>query len=225
MARAAEKRTQILQWLGDGEVYTTAAIISDLLSCSKPTANRTLASMCLAGELKTEPHYLEGHKVFLYGVTHHGLAMVDGSGKAFELGRTSSNYIPHHISTQRARLAAERSGWTCWKPGKSLYNQNLKKVPDAIATSPAGVLVALEIENHVKSSKRFEEIVAAHLQSISKSVWREVHYLCPAQIKKPLQKAFERIETVPVKDTRVKLTPAHKSSFKFYTHDEWPPKP
>lgn len=223
LTRAAEKRTAILEFL-DGEVYTTATIVSDLLACSRPTANRTLSSMVKARELKSEPHFVEGHKVFVYGITQHGLALANGSGKAFELGRTSSAYIPHHIQTQRARLSAERAGWTNWKPGKTLYNQNLKKVPDAIGTSAAGLIIGVEIECHVKSSRRLEEIVAAHLQSVSKSLWREVHYLCPLHIKKALQNAFERIKTVPIQNTRVALTPAHRNCFKFFSYEEWPPK-
>ncbi len=224
LARAAEKHTAIIQFLADGEVYTTAAIVADLLCCSKPTANRTLASMCMAGELKTEPHFVEGHKVFVYGITPHGLALANGTGKAFELGRTSSAYIPHHIQTQRSRIGAERRGWHGWKPGKTLYSLSLKKVPDSICTSPVGVVVAIEVENHVKSLKRLEEIVSSHLQSVSKSLWREVHYLCPSHIKKALQNAFERIETVPIQNTRVQLTQAHRNCFKFFSFEEWPPK-
>lgn len=224
MARASAKRTLILNFLASGEVYTTCAIAAQVMACSISSAERTLASMVMASELKTESHFIGSRKTFVYGISNHGLALADQfDNPTFEPGRTNSAYIHHHLQGQLARLQAEAAGWSGWRPGKILYNQGLKKVPDALCTSPSGVVVALENELSIKSRKRLEEIIAAHLQAVSKSIYREVHYLTPPNLKEPLKNAFGRIETVPIQSTRVQLTQAHRDCFKVFTLEEWPP--
>ena len=102
------------------------------------------------------------------------------------------------------------------------HSQGLKKIPDAIATSPAGMRVAIEIERHIKTPKRYEEIISAHLQSISKKLWREVHYLTPDGLATRVAKAFENVKSVPVNGDRVQLEQIHRDRFRFYELHAWP---
>ena len=223
MARAQQKRQAILKFLAHGEVSTTRAIVARLLKTSEMSADRTLQSLVRDGCLKTEQHMVNSRKIQIFGITSHGLALADQpDGKEFELGRTNSSYIYHHLQTQHARLQAEEAGWQDWTPGKILYNQNFLKVPDALGTRPDGVLVALEIERHIKSKKRYESIISAHLQNISQKKFSEVHYLCEEGLHTKVKAIFNAIQYIPVKGERVRLEQKHRDRFKFFDLKNWP---
>ncbi|MCR4304473.1 MAG: hypothetical protein NUV63_09670 [Gallionella sp.] len=224
-ARAQAKKDTILGFMASGEVYTSVVVAAQVMAASPSAAERTLISLVRDGALKRESHMVESRKTNIYGITPHGLALMDQFDRPyFQLGRTNSAYISHHLETQRARLAAEEAGWADWTPGKLLHSQGLKKIPDAIATSPAGARVAIEIERHIKTPKRYEEVISAHLQSISKKLWREVHYLTPVGLAMRVAKAFANIKSVPVNGDRIQLEQAHRDRFRFYELHAWPAK-
>ncbi len=222
-ARAAAKRKLALDFLANGEIYFNAEIATILISTSRSSALRTLASMVNDGELKTEEHFVKGRKVVIYGITSHGLALADKFDQnPFELGKNSS-YLQHHFETQLARLKAEDEGWTCWTPGKTLHEKGLKKIPDAIATNSSGVRVALEIERHIKTPKRYQEIIGAHLLGCSNKLWDEVHYLTPAGLSGRLHKLFLSIKKVNVPTLgELVMEPSHYNRFKFHDLQNWP---
>lgn len=223
LARATAKRELLLHWLASGEIYTSLSIASRLMSASHSSAQRTLSGLVREGALKFESHFVASRKTFIYGITAHGLALCDKFDVPhFQIGKTNSSYITHHLQTQQARLAAEACGWTDWRPGKVLYGQNLLKVPDALATSPAGVRVAIEIERNIKTPKTYEEVIAGHLMCVTKKLWNEVHYLTPPGLAKRVQKAFEHVTSVPVNGDRVSLEQAHRDRFRFFELSDWP---
>lgn len=223
MARAQEKRQAILQFLASGEMYTTRAIAARLLKISEMSADRSLQALVRDGCLKVEEHQVLSRNVLIFGISSHGLALADQvDGKEFELGRTNSAYIPHHIQIQHARLQAEEAGWRNWMPGKVLYNKGLLKVPDSLARKPNGTVVALEVERHVKSKKRYESIISAHLQAISQKKFDEVHYLSEGGLHTKIQTIFNAIQYIPVKGERIKLEQKHRDRFKFHDLKTWP---
>lgn len=223
MQRAHEKRQALLQFLGSGEVYTTRLIASQILKTSEMSADRTLQALMRDGCLKSEVHLVNSRRTTLFGITAHGLALVDQiHGKEFELGKTNPSYIPHHLQTQQARLQAQTAGWISWQPGKVLYNQGLLKVPDALARMPEGGEVAIEIERHVKSKKRMESIISSHLQSISQKKFDEVHYLSGGGLHTKVKAIFDAIKYIPVKGERVRLEQKHRDRFKFFDLQTWP---
>lgn len=225
-SRAAEKRQAILAFLARGETYTILTIAAKVMGCSERSALRTLDGLSRDGALKTEALFVQSRKIRIFGVTAHGLALAgESDGSYFEVGRTNPSYVPHHIKTQRARLAAEAAGWKSWQPGKTLHKLGLLKVPDALAVKPDGSKIAVEIERHIKTKKRYEQVVSFHLQEISKKSWAEVHYLTQPELITPLQNIFQKIETIPVKGERVTLEQKHRERFKFFSLAEWPPTP
>ncbi len=222
-ARAQAKRQALLRFLATGELYTSPLIAAQLMAVSQSSAERTLSALILDGSLKFEIHIIASRKTRIYGITSHGLALMDEFDKPFfQLGKTNSLYIPHHLQTQQARLAAETVGWTEWTPGKTLHGKGLLKIPDAVGTTPEGVRVAVEIERHVKTPKRYEEIISAHLQSITKKLWNEIHYLTPPGLANRVERAFQHVQSVPVKGERVTLEPRHRAAFKFFDLQSWP---
>lgn len=222
-ARNEAKRLLILRFLASGEVYTSVPIAALVMACSTSSAERTLAGLVRDGAVKTEAHFVQSRKLKIYGATPHGLALAgEFENQPFELGRVNSAYISHHLQTQMARMNAEAAGWADWKPGKVLHRLGLKKVPDALVVSPAGKRVAIELERHVKTQKRYAEIISSHLQSITKEHWDEVHYLCPSELVLPLKKVFQKIETIPVFGERHNLEEKHRARFRFAALSDWP---
>lgn len=222
-ARNEAKRLLILRFLASGEAYASVQIAAQVMACSTSTAERTLVGLARDGALKSELHFVQSRKLKIYGITSHGLAIVgEFDNPAFEMGRVNSAYVSHHLQTQIARLNAEAAGWTDWKPGKLLHGLGFKKVPDALVLSPAGRRVAIELERHVKTQKRYAEIISAHLQSITQKHWDEVHYLASPELVLPLQRLFKKIETIPVLGERHKVEERHRARFKFSALNEWP---
>lgn len=222
-SRAEAKRELVLEFLASGEVFSTVTMLSRVISASPSSTARTLENLMRDGALKSECHLIQSRRTFVYGVTFHGLGLVDKYGaRYFELGKTNASYIPHHLDTQLARLNAERNGWVDWEPGKILHGTGLEKVPDALTTSPDGKRVAIEIERHIKTPKRYSEIISAHLQAITQKRWAEVHYLCPGNLHKKVEAAFTHIESVLVKGERVLLQQKHRDCFKFFALESWP---
>ncbi|MGA8148221.1 MAG: MobC family replication-relaxation protein [Gallionellaceae bacterium] len=222
-SRADAKRELVLQFLASGEVFSTVTMLSRVISASPSSTLRTLDYLMRDGALKVEEHVIQCRHTHLYGITPHGLGLVGKfDSRHFELGKTNSAYIPHHLSTQSARLNAEESGWGDWVPGKILHGKGIEKVPDALVTSPSGKRVAIEIERHIKTPKRYTEIISAHLQAITQKHWAEVHYLCPDCLHKKVEAAFMHIDSVLVKGERVTLLQKHRDCFKFFALDAWP---
>lgn len=222
-SRADAKRELILQFLARGEVFSTVAILSRVISASPSSTTRTLDYLVRDNALKSERHVIQCRHSHIYGITAHGLGLVGKFNvRHFELGKTNTSYIPHHIDTQIARLNAEENSWENWQPGKLLYGQNLEKVPDALATNPVEKRVAIEIERHIKTPKRYSEIISAHLQAITQKRWAEVHYLCPSDLHKKVEAAFMHIDSVLVKGERIQLQQKHRDCFKFFALNSWP---
>lgn len=222
-ARVQAKRQLILKFLASGEVFSNSLILSRITGSSISSVERTLQQLIREGCIKSEQHYIQSRKTNIWGITSHGLALADEfNNPAFDLGRTASNFIPHHIETQKARLAAEAAGFTHWRPGRSLRGAGLAKIPDAVCTSPTGHVIALEIERHAKTQARYKEIIAAHLQMVAQKKWAEVHYLCPPDLFLRVQKLFEKIEVIKIKGDSVKLERKHRDRFKFYDLAKWP---
>lgn len=222
-SRADAKRELILQFLASGEVFATVAILSRVISASPSSTTRTLDCLIRDGALKFEMHVVQSRRSHIYGITPHGLGLVGKfDSRHFELGKTNTSYISHHIDTQIVRLNAEENDWEDWQPGKSLYGQHLEKVPDAIVTNPNEKRVAIEIERHIKTPKRYSEIISAHLQAITQKRWAEVHYLCPDNLHKKVEAAFMHIDSVLVKGERIQLQQKHRDCFKFFALNSWP---
>lgn len=221
-SRADAKRELVLQFLASGEVFSTVTMLSRVISASPSSTTRTLDYLTRDGAVKSEIHMIRCRHSHIYGITPHGLGLVGKfDARYFELGKTNAAYIPHHLDTQVARLNAEDEGWKDWQPGKALYGQSLEKVPDALATDPGEKRVAIEIERHIKTPKRYAEIISAHLQAITQKRWAEVHYLCPDGLHKKVEAAFAHIDSVFVKGERVPLLQKHRDCFKFFALNSW----
>lgn len=228
LARSAEKRLKVCQFLAGGEVYSTSAVLSELLGLF-PTGTRRLLTSMQKDKLLVSEALAPG--LVVWGVTPHGLALADRCGDPHhELGRTNPAYVQHRLDRQLMRLAAERAGWTGWTTERALHLQaealgiKLRKIPDAIATTPDGRgVVAIEIERHAKTPKRYQEVLVAYLQEIKAGRYHHVDMVCPDSVAHLVRRALDKVETVKFQGEVVRLDEKQRARFVVHAYSQWPP--
>ena len=234
--RRDEKQKIILNFL-KCEVVTTQEIVEQLLACRRQAAWKTLRGMeqdnlILQHEFKTEIA-----RKTIWGLTQHGAALAHPPGadaQYFEPSRMGENTLAHDLWLQKIRLRAERAGWKNWKNDKQirrLVGQVSKagkgrsewiRIPDGVATTPSGEVVAVEVERTVKAPKRYSYIMSTYLQMISKKTIQRVHYVCVTpSVRDRVSAAFRALRSVPVDGAQVGIDEKHQAKFDFFTIDEW----
>lgn len=224
--RAQSKREIVLRFLRD-ETWSNLRNLASVLGLSEPAAFKTLCQMERDGLLLK--HKVQSLRISLWGITPQGLAFAWHESEAmqlrpyFEPSKLSVLTTHHYLDIQRARIIAERTGWTHWIPGNRLP-KDIKKRPDAIAINTEGQIVAIELERSIKTLKRYEAIFAIYLQMMKRDEYAKVHYVCPdANFAPRLIRMFELIKAVPVAGERVPITEKHRARFPVYALDNWPP--
>jgi hypothetical protein len=126
------------------------------------------------------------------------------------------------LECQRIRIASEAAGWTNWTTDRDLHLQGLKKIPDAVATDPAGVRVAIELERHAKTPKRYAEILAAHLLQVKAGHYSRIEYVSPPGDERLIRNSMQKVASVKVNGEAVKLEQKHRDRFTFHSIADWP---
>ena len=186
MGRAQAKEEALLSFLASGEVCTTAEIAGALLYCSKETARRLLVKLVSRGLLKRDEIQTVGGVIHLFGLTSLGLASsLDGHTDCpiYEMGRTSSQLLHHHLDTQAVRIVLEDYfDWTDWIPEKILQVQECpsdrrgKKYPDGIGVNKDGEKIAVEIERTIKFGGEWEATLVSHWMAMRDGKYSKVIY-------------------------------------------------
>ena len=225
MARQATRHNLVLGFLRD-ETWSSSLVLTDLLGGSPALTSKTMSQLEQQGHVAR--HQIEPVRQLLWGITPHGLAHAWDSEDQmqvrsyFEPSKLSPLAVPHHLDIQRARLKATRAGWADWIP-EALLPRGLAKRPDAVVRAPDGRRVAVEVERHVKTIKRYEAIFSAYLQAIRRGEYDEVHYLVPDhKFAVRLQRVFGLVASVSVIGERVQLTEKHKARFIVSALQDWP---
>lgn len=219
MARSKEKKNLAVEFISS-EVYTTRKIISELLNLSDTRARALMTALENDGLISSELHQLFGHSIKIFGITQHGNVMLGHFDKpVFQKGRGNSSHIEHTTQTQQIRILFEKAGWS-WTVGREFFRKGLTKIPDGMATNPQGLRVAIELERHAKSMKRYADVVASHLHSSSKSVnlWDQIWYICPKDgLAERLQKMMSSIKKVIIRNQHVDVPEKlFQERFKFF---------
>jgi DNA-binding PadR family transcriptional regulator len=213
------------------ETCSTPEVIQSLLKqgtvqASYQILNRMVALRFLT---KTTIPVISGRAVLLYGITNHGLAYawdLDETPQhrpTFQPSKISVFTLQHRIDIQRIHVCAEHSRWKAWRDGSQLgFRESQQKIPDAVAISPDGMVVAFEIEREIKSSKRYRQIVVSHLLGRKKGFWNSIIYLCPSMdMAVRLKRKFELLGSVDFNGKKIQLSSEHLQCFKFHGHDEF----
>jgi hypothetical protein len=223
--RQANRHDLVLSFLRD-ETWSSSQVLTELLNGSPALTSKTMAQ--LERQQFVVRHEMEPLRQVLWGITAHGLAYAWSDHELmqrrayFEPSRLSALAVPHHLDIQRVRLKALRAGWSDWT-SESLLPRGLAKRPDAVVASPDGRNIAIEIERHVKTLKRYEAIFSAYLQAIKRGEYDAVHYVVPdRKFAKRLKRVFGLVHSVPVLGERVQITDKHRARFIVSALADWP---
>jgi len=230
ISRRDFKQTRILNFLSDHEVFTTVAIVALLLEVSESSSRRALEQLVEAGMLISEHHYVAGHAVRLYGISHLGLIAVESDIEApkFERGKVKSNYVQHKLYTQRIRIIFEKMGASFITERKVRMQKGLRKIPDGIGTyylndmrvpSPR---IGIEIETVPKSFTRLNTVHANYLHTIEvDELIDSVLYLYPKKYLKGAIKLHNSLEQ-PAYPNRKNLEATRPYRFLFGPLEDFP---
>lgn len=227
----AEKQSKVLSFLLE-ERFSTAAVLALLLKMNPNGVHRTLLKMEKEGLIKphTVDFELSAWNLKIWGVTPTGALLaadIDEDLNFFEVGRTKPITIAHSLALQRVKVIALSNRWVEWESSSKMLKKANKsrsiwiQVPDAVACSPKGRKVAIELERTVKTPKRYFEILANYAEMLSSDVIAEVIYICPENIAKRLERLFHRIEKIIFRGKVIPVPEGLLKRFYFVTYDEW----
>ena len=229
-----EKQRQILLFLL-AEGFSIAAVLALLVNMTPNGMQRILRRMEKAGLIKahTVDFELSAWNLKIWGLTPTGALLatdMDEDIKFFEVGRIKPITIAHSLALQRVKVIALRYGWNQWESSSRMLkkaNENRStwiQVPDAVARSPKGRKVAIELERTVKTPKRYVEILANYAEMISMGVIDEVIYVCPEQLTIRLKRLFHRIEKIIFKGKVIPTPAGLLERFYFSSIENWEQK-
>ena len=231
-ARSAQKVGAVLRFLRQ-EIWSSQDILGGVMGVeSRTAAHKNLARMEDEGLLRRHKvEGLGGGAITLWGITSHGQALAfDPATEApvasyFEPNRVAEITIRHALDLQRLRMQGERAGWRDWTNGDRLP-ELLKggKRPDAMATSPAGLKTAIEIERTIKTSKRYEQILASYLMALKSEQVHQVVWLSPTDdLALRLRAIVLGIRSVTIQKQRFAVDPQkHHGRLSFHGYRQWP---
>lgn len=98
------------------------------------------------------------------------------------------------------------------------------KRPDAMATSPAGLRTAIEIERTIKTSKRYEQVLASYLMSLKSEQVQQVVWLSSTDdLAVHLRVIVLGIRSVMIQKQRFTVAPQkHHGRLAFLGYRQWP---
>jgi hypothetical protein len=230
--RALQKRAQVLRFLRQ-EIWSSQDILGGVMGVeSRTAAHKNLARM--EGEGLLRRHRVEGlggGSITLWGITSHGQALAFDPlselpvASYFEPNRVAEITIRHTLDLQRLRMQGERAGWKDWINGDRLPELlSGGKRPDAMATSPTGLKTAIEIERTIKTSKRYEQILASYLMSLKSEQIHQVVWLLPTEdLALRLRAIVLGIRSVTIQKQRFAVDPQkHHRRLTFISYRQWP---
>jgi hypothetical protein len=231
-ARRNGKRSRLLRFLRQ-ELWSTAEILGSVMEIrARQAIHRSLAGFEADGLIRRHGIEQLGGQLTLWGITAHGQGMAfDPENEQpvsayFEPSKVSPSHVAHALALQRLRIAAEAEGWSEWTNGDRLGPlAGGAKRPDALAKMPSGQRVAIEIERHIKTKKRYEAILASCLQAIRRGEFAAVVWVCPTpDLARRLSAIVLGIQAVPIGGQRVPVDPErHHPRLVFASAKDWLP--
>ena len=228
--RGLEKKALILNLLRE-DTFSTVGNASLYLGISRDNAYRTFKRLEKEGLviLDERPWRLaQRGKCAIWGLTKKGSRAIVGfeSSKYYNPKRVSNASIEHSLETQRAKIFFFFFWWE-WVSSRDVYQKAHKEpsiwlqVPDAIATSPKGEVIAIELERSEKSLSRYEAIANNYCQMLYENTVKRVIYICEAEIKESVERKLLSLKDICLDGRLNSFNDSFKNRFTFLTTDEW----
>lgn len=227
----AEKQSKILLFLSE-ERFSTSTVLAVLLNMTPNGVQRILRKLEKNELIKahTVDFELSAWNLKIWGLTPTGTLLatdLDEDLKFFEVSRLKPITIAHSLALQRVKVVALGCEWEQWESSSRMLKKANEsrstwiQVPDAVARSPKGRKVAIELERTAKTPKRYIEILANYAEMISMGVIDEVVYVCPEQLTTRLKRLFHRIEKIIFKGKAIPTPIGLLERFYFISYEEW----
>lgn len=230
--RRQANRDRVLRWLRLN-TWSTADVLRQVAEQGSRQAIHTLLQG-LSREGLVRKAVISGEfgpPVSIWGISAHGAAMAARenepiTARTFEPSKVNMATLGHSLDVQRLQLRAERAGWI-WQPLVGEFSRSQAKYADALAIRPDRQKVAIEVERTVKTSKRYAEILVAHLAARKQGKWDWVYYLSPDQgVCERVRRVFGEIRHATWQQRRMNIGAAHLIPFRFDIYSgDWPKVP
>ncbi len=231
--RIEDKQSIILEFLAH-ETFSTSEILGQVLGLSRTATFKTLKSMEKQDLVRL--HHIEYElaqrgKQTIWGLTPKGALLATDLDNFqidfYEAGRIATSTMAHSLAIQRVKVAGLTKGWTDWISSRKLKQiaakdkMKWKQIPDALATSSDGKVIAFEVEKTVKTPKRYQVILSNYAKMFLDQTVDQVFYICPENIVKRLERLFSNIDKLVVDG---KSYPVHENVLKriqFLSYEDW----
>lgn len=228
--RGLEKKRLTLNLLKE-DTFSTVGNLALFLQISRDNAYRTFKRLEKQGLVVLDERpwrFAQRGKCSIWGLTLKGSRAIVGfeSQRYYSAKKVSDTVIEHSLETQRAKIFALRAGWT-WVSSRDVYQKAYKEpfkwlqVPDAIATSPKGEVIAIEVERSEKSLSRYKAIANNYCQMFYDKTVQHVVYICDAEIKESIERKIFSSEKIEINKKLNNFNETFKRKFHFVTYEEW----
>ncbi len=192
------RRTKILNFLADGEYWTTAENIKLLLEVSQITyARRLLNSMCNDGIISKKNISFGGKlsKNF-YLITQDGLDFL-GCDERLKDTKLSFQTAHHNENVQRLKIIALTLPCERWQSEIQLKREcDFSSYPDSLLTIN-NIKISIELQRNIYNRASFEKKISKILRDIYSKNFDKILYICSDNLKSvELKKLFQTINSV-----------------------------
>ena len=218
-----ERRYLLLNFLANGEYWTTAENVRILLGVNHLSYVRRFLDTLIAEQLLVKKSYSFGATPRnFYSITEKGLTFIDNFENR-KITKHSHQTMWHNELVQRLKLIAMsvKGDGLQW-----LTDIQLQRGEDAYASYPDALYdnkIAIELQRNIYSFDGFVSKVAKCLKDIYSERFNKVLYVCVDNCKaSQLQGLFNKIEKV--KNSRnedVFLTEEHRNKFCFIDFNQF----
>ncbi|MDE1315588.1 hypothetical protein MEG05_16135 [Vibrio aestuarianus] len=221
--RGIEREMVVLQFLHQ-EIYSDFKNFMSLLKSAKSHTSSLLKRMVKNKLIERHIITLDTNTVSLWGITDEGILRVNDIDNAptycFTPSRFSLVTLNHTLMNQQVYIALKHLNWTNWvNADRQLFKDKYRVPhrPDAIVTSPNGMVMAIETELTFKTPARYRSIIKSHIEAKSKGFWGHVIYVVRDEpSKKLLQRRFDRVNYIPFDNSRHEFS-KYRGMFSIFT--------
>lgn len=193
-----ERRSKILNFLADGEYWTTAENVKLLLAVNQITyARRLLNSMCNDGVI-SKKNISFGGKLSqnFYLITQDGLDYL-GCDERLKDTKLSWQTAHHNENVQRLKIIALTRCCDNWQSEIQLKREhNFASYPDSLLTI-YNIKISIELQRNIYNRASFEKKISKVLRDIYSNNFDKILYICCDNLKSvELKKLFQTINSV-----------------------------
>jgi hypothetical protein len=193
-----ERRNKILNFLADGEYWTTAENVKLLLEVNQITyARRLLNSMCNDGII-SKKNISFGGKLSqnFYLITQDGIDFL-GCDERLKDTKLSYQTAHHNENVQRLKIIAFTLCCERWQSEIQLKREcNFASYPDSLLTIN-NIKISIELQRNIYNRASFEKKISKILRDIYNQNFDKVLYICCDNLKSSeLKNLFGTINSV-----------------------------